>query len=201
MDPRVWDAEADVKVNPIGRTDDATKMQALGAIAQKQEQIIMALGPDNPVCGLQELRNTYADFTKLSGFKDAGRYFKDPSLAPPAQAQQGQKGDPTDKLVQVELQKAADTKEVAMARLAEERRKNDLQDDRERDRAETDAILKAQELLGKYGIQVNQQQIDYATQRDRNAVQERVGLHRNEIQGQVAQQRLAAPPGGPNGTA
>jgi hypothetical protein len=201
MDPRVWDAEADVKVNPIGRTDDATKMQALGAIAQKQEQVIMTLGPDNPICGLQELRNTYADFAKLSGFKDASRYFRDPSLAPPAQAQQGQKGDPTDKLVQVELQKAADDKEVAMARLAEERRKNDMADDRERDKAETDAILKAQELLGKYGIQVNQQQIDYATQRDRNAVQERVGLHRNEIQGQVAQQRAVAPPGGPNGTA
>lgn len=203
VDPREWDADMEVQVNvALGRGDDAQRMTVLGAIAQKQEQVIQILGPNNPMCDLSNLRNTYAEFTRIGGYKNVGMFWKTidaQAIQQMGAKQPGQGQDTAKMLADVEMKKSEDRKQIDLLKLQEEKRKNDMDDDRERDKAETDAILKAQELLAKYGVQVNQQQIDAATSRDRHAMsvasQERIGLHRNEMQAQ------AAPMGAPNGSA
>lgn len=174
VDPREWDSDMEVVVNvALGRGDDAQRMQVLGAIAQKQEQAIQLLGPTNPLCGLDNLRNTYAEFTRIGGYKNATLFWKeiDPKQLAAQAAQQPKPQDNNAQLLaQVEMQKSKDQQQVKMLELQETKRKNDMDDDRERDKAETEAILKATDLLGKYGIQVDQAQISALTERDRHAM-------------------------------
>jgi hypothetical protein len=73
-----------------------------------------------------------------------------------------------------------------MAKIAEDRRQADMADDRERDKAETEALLKAADIAGKYGIQVDQAQIRMLVDRERNIMQ-----HDRELQAQGLQERMA----------
>lgn len=87
IDTSSWDAEMDVTVNVamgISQTDE--RIAALTSIAQKQEEILQMLGPDNPIVSVPQLRETYARIIELSGFKDVSAFLKpiDPNWQPPA---------------------------------------------------------------------------------------------------------------------
>jgi hypothetical protein len=45
-------------------------------ISTKQFEIMTAMGPDNPIVGLKEARDTLAEMIELRGKKDSTRYFK-----------------------------------------------------------------------------------------------------------------------------
>lgn len=208
IDPREWDADMEVIVDPIAsRSGDEAKMGALTAIAGKQEQVIMTLGPNNPLCGFEELRNTYAEMTKMAGFRDVNRFWKpiDPQALAQQAGQAGQQQDPAQVLAQVEVEKAKTVQQTALAKQALDERKAAAELDLKRDQLDADVQLRAAEIQGKYGTAVDTAMIQAMIDRDRNAAQvasqERVALHRNEIQGQVAQQRAMQPQGGPDGTA
>jgi hypothetical protein len=87
VNPAQWDASMDVTVNVgIGTSLPEQRIQTLTAIAGKQEEIIQMLGPDNPICSVAQLRETYARIVELSGFKDVSSFFKpvDANWQPPA---------------------------------------------------------------------------------------------------------------------
>lgn len=78
VDPRAWRVDMDVICNVgLGGGSDAAKAKVLFLLAEKQEQIIQAYGIDNPLCGVEELRNTYAKLAELHGFKNVSAFFKD----------------------------------------------------------------------------------------------------------------------------
>src|SRR6266550_2903787 len=103
IDPKAWDAEMDVSVNVALGTQE--KLGVLVATAAKQEQIIQALGPTNPLCGLGQLRHTYGTLLELQGFKDTTKFFNalPADFTPPAPPPQP---DPNLLLAQAEMQKA-----------------------------------------------------------------------------------------------
>lgn len=77
VDPRTWNADLDCEVaTALGRGDVDQRMAALAMIASKQEQLLMQLGPGNPVAGLAEYRATLAKWTELAGYRDATPFFK-----------------------------------------------------------------------------------------------------------------------------
>ncbi len=77
VDPRTWTADLDCEVaTALGRGDVDQRMGALAMIATKQEQLLMQLGPGNPVAGLAEYRATLAKWTELAGYRDPTPFFK-----------------------------------------------------------------------------------------------------------------------------
>lgn len=157
VDPRYWDAEMDVVVNVgLGTGSQEQKLQTLMAISQQQKEILQTLGPNNPLVSIKQYRNTLAQITELQGFKDASRYFNE--ITPEIEQQMAQppqpQPDPTQILAQVEAQKVQKDIEIADKKMAVEIATQKAADDRERDKLELDAWLKAQEMQLKYGVPV-----------------------------------------------
>jgi hypothetical protein len=78
IDPRTWSDEMSVDVS-VGMATENRQMRLmnLGAIAQKQEQVIAMAGPNNPICGVPEIRTTYAMIAEQMGMKAPERFFKE----------------------------------------------------------------------------------------------------------------------------
>lgn len=106
VNPAEWEADLDVKVNvALGTSLVDQKIATLNDIAMKQEQILQMLGPDNPICTVAQLRETYARILELSGFRDVASFFKpvDPNWQPP-QPQGPPPPTPEQVLAQTQLQ-------------------------------------------------------------------------------------------------
>ena len=83
IDPSQWPDEFDMDIKVglgSGRKDQM--LMHLGALKQTQEQILLQLGPDNPLVGLAEYHNTLQDMVKNAGLGDSTRYFTDPAKKP-----------------------------------------------------------------------------------------------------------------------
>jgi len=195
VDPRSWNADMDVVVSVgLGRGDEMQKMQFLGQVAGKQEQMLQTLGLANPIVGIDQLRNTYAEMLRIAGYKDASRFFRpiDPQMAQQMAQQQGQgqqqQQDPAVMLAQVEAQKIQKDIEIAGAKMALEARKAQAEDDRARDKNEGELYLKALEIQAKYGAQVELGTLNaiFTHQRDQQ---------KNAMQAQAAAQPPMPPQG------
>jgi hypothetical protein len=199
MDPRDWDADMDARANVgLGRGDDMQKMAFLGQIKQTQEAIIMQMGPGNPVVGLDNYYNTLAEMCRIAGYKDASRFFRpmDSTTAQQVAAQAGQQqgqSDPAQAMVQIEQGKAQAKIQTDTMKAQVDVWKAKQEDDRERDRLDAEIELERAKLIGQFQTDINQQQLDARMAADRDAMQiqaqERMGMHRNEVQGQVAASR------------
>jgi len=105
IDPSNWKHEYDITVNVgLGSGQTNEKLAFLNQMAQKQEQILLQLGAENPLVSLEQYRNTLAELAGLAGFKDASRFFKNPADMPPQPQQPPQPSEAQIKM-QLEQQK------------------------------------------------------------------------------------------------
>lgn len=158
VNPKEWDADLECVPNvALGKGTDQEKVQSLMMIAAKQQEIILALGPSNPLCNVQQYRNTLAQICNLLGFKDASRYFgqigpeemqklSEPKAPPP---------DPNMLLVQIEAQKATAQIERDKLKLQLEAQKIELEHVRAMNQQKQEAILKLAEIEAKFGAQLD----------------------------------------------
>lgn len=179
VDPTIWDENMDCTVAvALGRGDDAQQMAFLAQIAQKQEQIVQTLGADNPLVKPSQLANTYAQMVRKMGFKNPEAFFTplnaqtDAMLAQQSQQAKQSQVDPNVLLAKVELAKAQADTFAKLEAQAIDRAKLQLEEDYKRDQMEADILLKAADMAGKYGIQVDWQQIIAMTQRPRQDIQQ-----------------------------
>ena len=180
VDPRSWDADADVIVNVgLGRGTDQQRMLFLTQVAGKQEQLLQTLGPGNPLVAPSQLRSTYAEMLRLAGFKDASRFFKEVGPEQDQQMAQAATGnrpqDPAALLAQVEQMKAQAQAGAAAEKNRLELMKAQAEDDRERDKMIIDAYLRAAEIQAKYGAQINIAEMRAAVDRERSVFQAQAG--------------------------
>lgn len=171
VDPRYWDADMDVRVNvALGRGTDQQRMQFLMLVAQKQEQIMQLLGPNNPLCTVAQYANTLAEITTLAGFKNTTKYFNQVDMQQVAAMQQAAAAnpppDPNMMLVQIEAQKVQAKAQVDAAKLQADAVEAQMQDQREREKMHLDAMVRVAEIEAKYGTQVNVAQIEAMIARD-----------------------------------
>lgn len=170
MDPRVWNAEMDVTVNVgLGTGREEEKQMALMSTLQTQMGIMQAYGPQNPIVGLTEIRNTLADILFGAGIRNADRYYKPMSpeiemqiaqQAAQAAQQQPQQGDPqTMAFLQAEQMKMSARAQADMQKNQIEAMKAQMADDRERDRMAQDLFLRGAEIAAKTGVQLNAAQL------------------------------------------
>ena len=91
IDPREWTSEFDVVVQVgLGTADDEQKIAFLTQIAQKQEQILMQMGANNPIVSMEQYVNTLRSIAEIGGFKDADQFFNSPQQIMMMQQQMAQ---------------------------------------------------------------------------------------------------------------
>ena len=167
VDPRTWDAGMDVSVNvALGLGSSEDRMQALRAIAEKQEQVLRELGPENPLVNLRQYHSTLARMTELAGFRDVSSFWTDPAAyQPPPPAPD----DPTpdEVFAQAQADKVRADMEIDQAKLVLERERMVRDDDLARDRLESEVTLKGMELEGRYQTVMDQATLKGMMDRDR----------------------------------
>jgi hypothetical protein len=170
IDPRVWSADMDVSINVgLGTGREEDKQMALMSTLQTQMGIMQAYGPQNPLVGLTEIRNTLADLLFAAGVRNADRYYRPMNQqieqqlaqqAAQAAAQQPQQPDPQSAaFLQAEQMKVSARVQADMQRNQIEAMKAQMADDRERDRMAQDMYLRAAEIEAKSGVAVQTAQI------------------------------------------
>jgi hypothetical protein len=187
VDPRYWNSDKDMIVNvAISKSSDEERFGVLGMLAQKQEQIMQTMGPNNPLVSIQQYANTISRMIELAGFKDP-QAFINTQVPPMPQIQpEQQKPDPAEILAQAEAMKAQNLGQKAIIDAETDRMKIIMEDDRERDIKEAEIRLKAAELAAKYGSQINIAEINAIMERDRenirrNAKDQAQGLFTNNV--------------------
>ena len=181
IDPRYWDADKDMVINVgISKNSDEEKFQVLTSLAQKQEQIMQTLGPQNPLVNLQQYANTLTKMIEMAGFKDATTFINTEVPPMPPQPQAEEKPDPAAMLAQAEAMKAQNQAQKAIIDAETDRMKIIMDDDRQRDEHEADLKLKIAELQAKYGAQVNVAEINAIMERDREVIRQQA---KNQAQG------------------
>jgi|TARA_R110002124_G_scaffold123091_1_gene281837 hypothetical protein len=170
IDPRVWDSEKDIVVNvAITNSSDEERIQTLMMVAQKQEQIMTQLGPQNPMVTPQMYANTLQRMIEMAGFKDSNQFIN--SNFPPIPPQPPQQ-DPATLLAEAELQKSQVSAQKAIIDAETDRLKLIMEDDLKRDEIEADMMLKSAELQAKYGAQINVAEIKSLMERDREVLRQ-----------------------------
>ena len=131
VDPRSWTAELDIQVNVgLGSGTNDEKIAALMGIKASQEQILIRMGPQNPICSLEQYAHTLNRLTELTGNVDTQNFFNPPErvkkLAPQWQDSQAKsKGDDgkaqeAQAKMQMEMQIAQQQNQLAQAKLKAE---------------------------------------------------------------------------------
>ncbi|MEK9695872.1 MAG: OmpH family outer membrane protein [Candidatus Poseidoniales archaeon] len=144
MDPTQWNHMMDVTINVgLGTNSKDQQMAMLSMISAKQEQVLMQAGPQNPLVGMEEYRNTLRRMVELAGFKGVDQYVKPEGQMPPPQQQQPPGPSPEEQKAMAEIE-IAKAKMEADIQLRREKMAQDLQ--LEREKLQMEMELKTQEL-------------------------------------------------------
>jgi hypothetical protein len=175
MDPRYWHSDMDVSVNvALGAGTLVERKQALLGILTKQEEMLQALGMDNPFTTPQQYLATLKQYTELSGFVDASRYYGNENYQPPQP--EPPKPTPEELLTQAQREQTMAQIQIEQARLEMDRMKLQMEDDRKRDEMESDLQIKIAELEAKYQTSVDVATLRGMMERERNLYNEQTNL-------------------------
>ena len=159
INPAEWKSQFDTIVQVgLGTTDDETKIAFLTQIAAKQEQILMQLGPDNPVVTMAQYVATLRSIAEIGGFKDADQFFSSPQMVAQKMAMKTQQPPQPDPAVAAAQQKAqldlqlAQQKAEAEIALKREKMQADIQLEREKMQMEME--LRRMELSAEAELRV-----------------------------------------------
>lgn len=191
VDPRDWNAEMDVIVNvALGAGSVEERIQLLGMLAGKQELVIQAMGPQNPLSGLKQYRETLAEILKLSGRKDMSRFLGEiPDEAPP----QGEKPkDPAEMLAQAQMAEAQMKQQIEEKKLALEERKMLMEDARERYKIEVDAQVKLAVAEAQHKVDINEAAINAQIEAMHAQTEQQARQHEAETDGAARGQEANA---------
>ncbi len=144
VDPRVWDATMDCEASVglgSGLTDE--KLAVLANVAGQQKEILEKLGPNNPLVGLGQFRNTLAKMLEVAGFKDANQFFKPiPLDYEPPPPQQPPEPSMEDKMLEVQMADIQSRAQIEMQKLQLAAMKQQQLDERESARIAGDLAIR-----------------------------------------------------------
>ncbi len=178
IDPRSWNTSMDISTNVgLGTGKEETRQMALQQALTMQMQIWTQYGNQNGLVTMTGIRNTLGDMLALAGVKNIDRYFN--PMTPETEqmlvqqqeqlAAEEQETALTDAqaLVQSEQYNADKQMEMQQLKLQIEAQKAIAVDDRDRDKMDQDLLIKAAEILGKYGTAVDTANIKKAQEEAR----------------------------------
>jgi hypothetical protein len=200
VDPRSWNADADMMVNVgIGTGREAEKSAVLRETLQMQMSVWQQYGPTNGLVTMTNVRNTLADLLNSVGLRNTERYYLPVTMESEQQlieqkqqeaaqqqmlAQGQQQTDPNQAFMATEQMKAQTRAQVDMAKLQLDAQKAasdnqfrmhelGMKDDLQRDEMVQDLAVKVAEILGKYETAVDTTAI--------KAEQDKVRPHNKEM--------------------
>ena len=200
VDPRSWNADADMMVNVgIGTGREAEKSAVLRETLQMQMSVWQQYGPTNGLVTMTNVRNTLADLLNSVGLRNTDRYYLPVTMESEQQlieqkqqeaaqqqmlAQGQQQTDPNQAFMATEQMKAQTRAQVDMAKLQLDAQKSAsdnqfrmhelaMKDDLQRDEMVQDLAVKVAEILGKYETAVDTTAI--------KAEQDKVRPHNKEM--------------------
>jgi len=137
INPAEWKSQFDTVVQVgLGTTDDETKIAFLTQVAAKQEQILMQMGPQNPIVSVEQYVNTLRSIAEIGGFKDVDQFFNSPQMIRQQmmmQQQQQQAPQPDPEMVKLQQEMEMDrAKAQADIQLAREKMEAEMQLEREK---------------------------------------------------------------------
>jgi len=156
INPAEWDSEFDVVVQVgFGTTEDETKIAFLTQIAAKQEQIMMQLGPNNPIVSMPQYVSTLRSIAEIGGFKDADQFFNSPEMIQQQMMmQQQQPAGPDPEVVKLEQEMALKRERMQME-IQLEREKMQLEMELRRQELQAEAELRVAKAVTDAEISTN----------------------------------------------
>mgnify|MGYP001213532732 CR=1 FL=1 len=175
IDPRTWSDEISVDVSVGMATENRqTRLVNLGVIAGKQEQVIATAGPDNPICGVQEIRTTYAMMAEQMGMKAPERFFKEiPEDYQPPEPQPDPKVAEAQAKMQLEEAKAGQQAQLDAAKL------------------QADQQIQAQKLASERELAIIRAESERQIAEMRIAAETQLARERMDMERQLARERAA----------
>ena len=183
VDPRPWNVDMDVEINTgLGTGSRDRDLQTLNGVATKQEQVVLRLGPSNPLLGLDKLFVTYRKMAEAAGLRNAEAYFPEIDPQQLAQfAQSMQQPDPkaieAQQRMQIEQQKALADHDLQQKKLAAQ-----LQNDRERHAMELQAQREKQEM--EFQLEIRAQDHKFALREREMEFEARLAAQANVLAAQ-----------------
>lgn len=157
INPAEWKSQFDTVVQVgLGTTDDETKIAFLTQVAAKQEQILMQLGPQNPIVSMEQYVNTLRSIAEIGGFKDVDQFFNSPQMIRQQmmmQQQQQQAPQPDPEMVKMQQELEMD-RAKAEADIALAREKMQAEIGLEREKMVMEMELRRQELQAEAELRV-----------------------------------------------
>jgi hypothetical protein len=127
----------------LGSGSREAQLSYLNIIKQTQEQILLRLGPENPLVGLPQYFSTLSRMVEAAGFRSPEAFFTDPTMPENAEKRAPQQPDP--KMIEVQ-QKG----ELAQAQMQLDAQK-----------MQTDAALKTQQLQAEMQMKAQSMQAEF----------------------------------------
>jgi hypothetical protein len=156
VDPGTFDPTMQVMVRVgLGTGDREEKINFLMGLAMKQEQILLQMGPMNPVAPLDKYAQTLSELIELSPLQNATKFINPPEqvqqmLAQQAQQQQEPPPDP-EKVAKAQAIEAKMQAEQQKLQAEMQKMAADLQMSQQK--AAADADIKRQEMEGRLAIE------------------------------------------------
>lgn len=179
IDPRTFVADLDLSVTVgTGRGNAAKRIAGLSFVAAQQKELVAAYGWDQPFVKPHHISNVMEDLIREQGFADVSRYMvlvgvEDGEAfvkqAQAAAAEAAKKPTPEELVAEVQNRKTDTDAQVKMAQDQTRRLEISARDANEKERLDQDFYLKAAELLGKFGIEVSEQEMRAKMDEDRAA--------------------------------
>jgi hypothetical protein len=160
VNPKVWDAGMDVTINvALGAGTIEQRGQLMALLAQKQESVLQTMGLTNPLFTLHQYSNTLHRIAELGGIHDSDKFLQrvpaDWTPPPPPEPEP----DPSLIIAQAEMMKAQNEQSQLQVESSIDYQKALLTDNRERDRMQLEAFMKAMEIQTKAGTSIAVEEI------------------------------------------
>jgi predicted transposase YbfD/YdcC len=160
VDPSTFDPTMRISINPtLGKGSDMTRLMVLQDVKQTQTTIMTQFGVENPLCGIQEFRNTLTDILAIANVKNVGRYYREIDEATVKKiAETPKEPDAATLLAQSEMEKnrVKMATEISKSNFAD--RKLRVDDDFRRDDMMVTGILDAMKIEAQFAVDVNEEE-------------------------------------------
>lgn len=162
VNPSTYDPTMRISVNPtLGKGSDMTRLMVLQDVKATQTAVMTQFGVENPLCGVQEYRNTLTDILAIANIKNVGRYYREitPEVVERI-ANTPKEPDAATLLAQSQMEKNRVTMATAISDSNFQDRKLRIDDDFRRDQMVVKGILDAAKIEAQFAVDVDEAEFE-----------------------------------------
>jgi hypothetical protein len=162
VNPSTFDPTMRISVNPtLGKGSDMTRLMVLQDVKATQTAIMTQFGVENPLCGVEEFRNTLTDILAIANVKNVGRYYKEINAQQIAAiAAAPKEPDAATLLAQSEMEKNRVKMATEISKSNFQDRKLRVDDDFRRDQMVVKGILDAAKIHAQFNADIDAADIE-----------------------------------------